>query len=67
MSGFWERLNSPRVSYRVYGPNKEFRRAIVHRFPIKGGDTLASLLVENITQNNTLLERLRNAAQHNAE
>ena len=37
-----------------YGP-----RRIRHRFPIKGGVTARALLVDNLSQNNALLARLK--------
>ena len=52
-------LHRPRVSFRRYGLNGEHRRPIFHRFDIKGGATLAQLMVENVTKNNSLLKRLR--------
>lgn len=54
----WESLRTPRVSYRVFGPNKEFRRPIIHRFPIKEGDTLLSAMAENVVTNNSIFKRL---------
>lgn len=49
----------PRVSYRRYGLNGEYRRPIIHRFDIKGGDTVMDLMTENITRSNSLLRRLQ--------
>jgi hypothetical protein len=55
----WRGLSTRRrVSYRRYGLNGEHRRPIVHRFDIKGGDTMMDLIKASITQSNPLLRRL---------
>lgn len=46
------------VSWRKYGLNGEKRRAIIHRFEIIGGDTLADVMMENIHRSNHLLRSL---------
>lgn len=48
----------PRVSYRRYGLNGEHSRPIIHRFDIKGGDTMMDLFKANFTSSNQLLRRL---------
>lgn len=46
------------VSYRRYGLHGEYRRPIIHRFEIKGGDTRLDAMRENITQGNSLYNAL---------
>ena len=51
-------LNGKRVSWRAYGMHGERRRPMIHRFPVKGGDTVAEVMKENLTRTCALLETL---------
>lgn len=55
---FQSYLSARRVSFRVYGDRGQYRRPIVHRFPIKGGATIAEAMVENVVSHNSLFNRL---------
>ncbi len=46
------------ISWRVYGPNKEFRRPMFHRYPCKSGETAMDVLVESVTKSNALYRHL---------
>lgn len=51
-------LHAKRVTFRKYGLAGEKRRPMFHRFEVKGGVSVASLMADNILQSNTLLRRL---------
>jgi len=45
-------------SYRYYGNGK--KRALRHRFEVKGGFTTLEVMADNISKSNPLFERLKN-------
>lgn len=51
-------LSRKRVSFRVYGDRKQYRRPIIHRFDIKGGATVAAVMAENVIRHNSLFRAL---------
>ena len=46
------------ISWRVYGPNKEYRRPMFHKYPCKSGQTGYDILVDSVTSNNALYRAL---------
>lgn len=51
-------MNAKRVSYRRHGNHGELKRPMMHRFEVKGGETLVQALSRNLEYRNTLLQRL---------
>jgi hypothetical protein len=51
-------INRRNITFRRYGLNGELKRAMHHRFEVKGGVSMVSLIAENVTRNNELLRRL---------
>jgi hypothetical protein len=46
------------ISWRVYGPNKEYRRPMIHRYPCNSGYSVLDTVAENVTKSNALLKHL---------
>lgn len=46
------------VSYRTYGSQGQYQRAIFHRFDIKGGDSMQNVIANNIEKANPLYRYL---------
>lgn len=51
-------MHSKRVTFRSHGKNGELRKPMVHRFRVKGGISLLELMVQNVTNCNSLFQRL---------
>lgn len=51
-------FNDKRIEPEPRWVGGEFRRAI-HRFPIKGGVSFSDLMVESMSKNNYLLQRIK--------
>lgn len=52
-------IAAKRVTFRTYGVNNEQRRPMMHRFEVKGGVSIASVMADNLTTASTLLKRLK--------
>jgi hypothetical protein len=55
----WQ-LTAKRVTFRYYGDLKQHRRPMIHRFEVKGGMPITSVIAENIMRSSPLLQRLQN-------
>lgn len=55
--------NEPRITFRIHGMHGELRKAMFHRFPVKGGISQREYIAQNISRSNSLLEALTSRPQ----